>query len=39
VSILPFLFPIALVGLVGALLWAGWRINKSYTGEVSSLIL
>ncbi|MHA1909283.1 MAG: hypothetical protein ACW98Y_18445 [Candidatus Thorarchaeota archaeon] len=40
VSILPFLFPLALAGLVGALFWAGWRINKSYTsGEIIPLTL
>ena len=29
VSFLPFLFPLALFGLITSLLWAGWRINKS----------
>ena len=37
VSVLPFLFPIALIGLVGALFWAGWRINKSFSSGTASL--
>ncbi len=40
VSVLPFLFPIALIGLVGALLWAGWRIEKSYDNNgINPLVL
>jgi len=29
VSFLPFLFPLALLGLITSLFWAGWRISKS----------
>ncbi len=29
VSFLPFLFPLALLGLISSLFWAGWRISKS----------
>jgi hypothetical protein len=37
VSILPFLLPLALVGLVGSLFWSGRKLNQAYTPEVSSL--
>lgn len=37
VSILPFLLPLALVGLVASLFWSGRKLNQAYTSEKPSL--
>ncbi len=37
VSILPFLLPLALVGLVASLLWSGRKLNQAYTPTEPSL--
>jgi hypothetical protein len=37
VSILPFLLPLALVGLVASLFWSGRKLNQAYTPEEPSL--
>jgi hypothetical protein len=31
VSVLPFLFPVALVGLVVSLIWSGWKLSQTAT--------
>jgi hypothetical protein len=37
VSILPFLLPLALLGLVASLLWSGRKLNQAYTPTEPSL--
>lgn len=37
VTILPFLLPLALVGLIASLLWSGRKLNQAYTPTSPSL--